>query len=72
MRRRLDIREGKNPALCLREKAKEIIPLSLSIGGELRTLVITGPNAGGKDGCNGNVRAIARYAGVWHSRSSAS
>ena len=44
----LDIREGKNPALCLREKANEIIPLTLSIGGDVRTLVITGPNAGGK------------------------
>ena len=44
----LDIRDGKNPALCLREKAKAIIPLTLSIGGEVRTLVITGPNAGGK------------------------
>ncbi|MXZ05250.1 MAG: endonuclease MutS2 [Rhodothermaceae bacterium] len=44
----LDLRAGKNPALCLREKAKEIIPLTLSIGGDVRTLVITGPNAGGK------------------------
>lgn len=44
----LDIRDGKNPALCLGGKAKAIIPLTLSIGGEVRTLVITGPNAGGK------------------------
>lgn len=44
----LDIRDGKNPALCLGGKAKTIIPLTLSIGGEVRTLVITGPNAGGK------------------------
>ena len=44
----LEIREGKNPALLLTGKSKEIIPLTLSLGGETRTLVITGPNAGGK------------------------
>lgn len=44
----LDIRDGKNPALCLGGKAKAIIPLTLLIGEEVRTLVITGPNAGGK------------------------
>ena len=44
----LDIREGKNPTLCLGGKAKAIIPLTISIGEEVRTLVITGPNAGGK------------------------
>jgi DNA mismatch repair protein MutS2 len=44
----LDIRDGKNPALRLGGKAKAIIPLTLSIGGGVRTLVITGPNAGGK------------------------
>ncbi len=44
----LEIREGKNPALLLTGKSIEIIPLTLSLGGETRTLVITGPNAGGK------------------------
>ncbi len=44
----LDIREGVNPALFLAGKSREVIPLTLSIGGESRTLVITGPNAGGK------------------------
>ena len=44
----LHIREGKNPALSLASKSKVIIPLTLSIGGKNRTLVITGPNAGGK------------------------
>ncbi len=44
----LDIRDGKNPALVLTSQSKTVIPLNLSIGAEIRTLVITGPNAGGK------------------------
>ncbi len=44
----LKIREGKNPALLLTGKSREIIPLTISLGSEIRTLVITGPNAGGK------------------------
>ena len=44
----LEIREGKNPALLLTGKSKEIVPLTLSLGKKTRTLVITGPNAGGK------------------------
>ncbi len=44
----LEIREGKNPALLLTGKSKEIVPLTLSLDRETRTLVITGPNAGGK------------------------
>jgi len=44
----LEIREGKNPALCLSHDSDMVIPLTLSIGNETRTLVITGPNAGGK------------------------
>jgi len=44
----LKIREGKNPALCLANTTSEVIPLTISIGKDDRTVVITGPNAGGK------------------------
>lgn len=45
----LDIRDGKSPVLLLHAtESKMVVPLNLQLGGELRTLVITGPNAGGK------------------------
>ncbi len=44
----LDIREAKNPALLLTSKSKEVVPLTLFLGKDTRTLIITGPNAGGK------------------------
>jgi len=44
----LDIRDGKNSALFLASLSKTVIPLTISLGGETCTLVITGPNAGGK------------------------
>ena len=40
--------EAKHPLLLLREDQKNVVPLSLSLGGDIKTLVITGPNAGGK------------------------
>lgn len=45
----LDIQNGRHPLLLLREGGWEkIVPLNLKIGHDFNTLVITGPNAGGK------------------------
>jgi len=45
----LQIKNGRHPLLALREMpVTEVVPLSLSIGEGFNTLVITGPNAGGK------------------------
>ena len=52
---RIDIREGRSPSLVLHLAGQEdgadrgaIVPLDLTLGEKARTLVITGPNAGGK------------------------
>ncbi len=52
----LDIKDGRNPELELHfrrnlsagEARERVVPLNLQLGGSYRTLVITGPNAGGK------------------------
>ncbi|MES0363204.1 MAG: endonuclease MutS2 [Desulfobacteria bacterium] len=45
----LKIKEGRHPLLALREETQSsVIPLDISIGQGFKTLVITGPNAGGK------------------------
>ncbi|GIV62044.1 MAG: hypothetical protein KatS3mg044_0910 [Rhodothermaceae bacterium] len=52
----IDIRGGRNPVLQLhfaRQRAeggpaREVVPLDLRLGDDFRTLIITGPNAGGK------------------------
>lgn len=40
--------QSRHPVLLQRHAREEVIPLDLEIGGETKTLLITGPNAGGK------------------------
>ncbi len=48
--RRLALRDARHPLLedVLRRKKREIIPVSLVLEGDTRTLLISGPNSGGK------------------------
>jgi DNA mismatch repair protein MutS2 len=48
--RRLTLREARHPLLedILRRQSKKVVPVSLSLGGGERTLLISGPNTGGK------------------------
>jgi DNA mismatch repair protein MutS2 len=49
----LILQKGRHPLLeaALKREGKEIVPLSLTLAGEKRILVISGPNAGGKSVC---------------------
>ena len=40
----LSIKEGRHPLL----NAKKVVPINVDIGKEYKTLVVTGPNTGGK------------------------
>lgn len=44
----IDIVQGRHPLLALRKGGAGVVPLNLKMGGDIKTLVITGPNAGGK------------------------
>jgi DNA mismatch repair protein MutS2 len=45
----LEIRNGRHPLLALKKgSTPNVVPLHVSVGKDLNTLVITGPNAGGK------------------------
>lgn len=48
--RRLDIRHARHPLLIdvLRRSGKRVVPFSLTLDNETRTLLISGPNTGGK------------------------
>ncbi len=44
----LDIAGGRHPLLVLRMGEKETVPLDIALGEKYHTLIISGPNAGGK------------------------
>ncbi len=44
----LEIYNGRHPLLLLKGSREKVVPLTLQLGGEIKTLIITGPNAGGK------------------------
>lgn len=44
----LDLVEARHPLLLMREKRESVVPLTLKMIHPLRSVVITGPNAGGK------------------------
>jgi len=44
----LKIVDARHPILLLKHPREKVIPLSIEIGGSFATLLITGPNAGGK------------------------
>jgi DNA mismatch repair protein MutS2 len=48
--RRLTLREARHPLLqdILRRQRKTVVPMSLTLAGDTRTLLISGPNTGGK------------------------
>ncbi|MEZ5404295.1 MAG: Smr/MutS family protein [Bryobacteraceae bacterium] len=47
---RIELRDARHPLLAdvLRRQAKKVVPLTLELGGGQRTLLISGPNTGGK------------------------
>ncbi|MBN2357029.1 endonuclease MutS2 [candidate division KSB1 bacterium] len=44
----IEIAGGRHPLLLLRMGEKQVVPLDLNFGESFRTLIISGPNAGGK------------------------
>ncbi len=44
----LKIRQGRHPLLIFKMGIEQVVPLDLTLGENFTTLVITGPNAGGK------------------------
>jgi DNA mismatch repair protein MutS2 len=44
----LELKNAMHPLLLVKHERDKVVPLSVKMGGELLTLIITGPNAGGK------------------------
>jgi DNA mismatch repair protein MutS2 len=45
---RIRLLDARHPLLILRHKRDDVVPLNVDLGPEIRTVVISGPNAGGK------------------------
>ena len=45
---RIVLRNARHPILQLSDQGETVVPLDLEVGGDAKTLVITGPNMGGK------------------------
>jgi DNA mismatch repair protein MutS2 len=44
----LELKSARHPLLLLKMGKEKVVPLHIKIGGALKTVVVTGPNAGGK------------------------
>lgn len=44
----VELKNGRHPLFLFKERTEDVVPLTLRLGEGCRTLVITGPNAGGK------------------------
>ncbi len=44
----LELKHARHPLLLMRENSEEVVPLTLIMPNPLKTLLVTGPNAGGK------------------------
>ncbi|MCX6135715.1 MAG: endonuclease MutS2 [Ignavibacteriales bacterium] len=59
---RIRLFQARHPVLLQRHKREEVVPLDLELGGDIRTLVITGPNAGGKSVAMKSIGLLAACA----------
>ncbi len=63
----VSIKQGRHPVLHLHftqgDEVRQVVPLDLELGGGYRTLVITGPNAGGKSVAMKTVGLLALMVG---------
>jgi DNA mismatch repair protein MutS2 len=48
LERRMMIQQGRHPILLQHKKFSDVIPMDINLGDPEKTIVITGPNAGGK------------------------
>ncbi|MCB2200361.1 Smr/MutS family protein [bacterium] len=65
----LNLVSARHPLLVLRKGLEETVPLDLSMNSDDRTLIITGPNAGGKTVALKTVGLVSAmiHSGIWPS-----